>query len=445
MNDKAQLPHDLGDNLTLRWATPADTANLADFNIHIHSDNPDQLETWLGKWTEDLMSGDHPTTTADDFLIVVDKAADDHAEGKIVSTLNIISQTWLYDGVPIPCGRVELVGTDRTYRRRGLVRAQMNAIHTKSAAKGELMQSITGIPWYYRQFGYEMTLTLGGYRRWLLPAQLGEAPDSALQLRPFTPEDIPWAAELYTAVNTNGTITRQRSEAEWHYESFTAQRESPYARHNYAIMDAASTPIGYIDYRHWGPHIGVRELVLKPNQSWLTVGNYLCHYLHQKAIKLNQEAAQNKTHVNFYLGPNHPLYTALDAKLLPLKPPYAWYIRVPDLTAFLHQITPILEKRLAASPVAGYSGSLRLNRIHEHLSLRFEKGKLVEITPYQPKGFEDGDAIFPEHTFLHLLFGHITLTELQQVRADCFSNNDKATLLLNSLFPKQFSNVIPLG
>ena len=35
---------------------------------------------------------------------------------------------------------------------------QFDVIHAVSAQRGELMQGITGIPWYYRQFGYEMAL-----------------------------------------------------------------------------------------------------------------------------------------------------------------------------------------------------------------------------------------------------------------------------------------------
>ena len=37
-------------------------------------------------------------------------------------------------------------------------------LHEWSAARGEQVQIITGIPNYYRQFGYEMTLSLSGGR-----------------------------------------------------------------------------------------------------------------------------------------------------------------------------------------------------------------------------------------------------------------------------------------
>ena len=117
MNDDKQfgLPRDLGDGLTLRWATPADTEALVEFNVSIHSDNPEEPETWLGAWVRDLMNGEHPTTKADDFTVVVDE----NAGGKIVSSVNLISQTWAYDGIAFSVGRPELVGTESGFSWTG--------------------------------------------------------------------------------------------------------------------------------------------------------------------------------------------------------------------------------------------------------------------------------------------------------------------------------------
>ena len=75
----------------------------------------------------------------------------------------MIAQTWSYAGIEFGVGQPELMGTHPDYRRRGLVRAQFKTIH-RSSERGESLQVIAGIPWYYRQFGYEIALTLGGGR-----------------------------------------------------------------------------------------------------------------------------------------------------------------------------------------------------------------------------------------------------------------------------------------
>jgi len=151
------LPRDLGDGLVLRWATPADSEAIARFNGRIHGDGEAPNPFVVG-YTRDLISDGHPTVGPGNFSLVEDTRDGD----KVVSSLCLIPQTWTYAGIPFGVGRPEIVGTDPAYRRRGLVRAQMEVAHARSAALGHLVQGITGIPWYYRQFGYEYALALGG-------------------------------------------------------------------------------------------------------------------------------------------------------------------------------------------------------------------------------------------------------------------------------------------
>ncbi len=121
----SKVPKNLGEGLVLRQATRADADKLVAFNVDVFGE-AEGKETGrkVGVWTHDLMSGSHPTTCASDFTIV-----EDTATGKIVSSLCQISQTWSYGGIEFGVGRTEIVGTHPEYRRRGLVRAQMNVVH----------------------------------------------------------------------------------------------------------------------------------------------------------------------------------------------------------------------------------------------------------------------------------------------------------------------------
>ncbi len=103
MTAALSLPRALGNGLILRRSTPADADALAEFNKMIHRDpgvvEPDE---GVAAWTRDLLRGDHPTFAADDFAIV-----EEQATGKIVSCVNLISQTWSYAGIPFKVGRPE--------------------------------------------------------------------------------------------------------------------------------------------------------------------------------------------------------------------------------------------------------------------------------------------------------------------------------------------------
>ena len=447
MNNQFGLPKNLGDGLVLRWATPADTEELADFNVRMHSDDPEKPETWLAHWTEDLMRGDHPTTAASDFTVVVDENAD----GKIISSMNLISQTWLYEGIPIGVGRPELVATDPDYRRRGLVREQFAAIHAKSEARGELVQAITGIPWYYRQFGYGMALDLGGGRDflWERPGNYKAVDEELYRLRPAEIADWPILQTLYEAHNQGSLLSRMRDEAAWRYELTIPNPVSLYARHFHLIETAVPNEphevVAYVEYKQWGKSYYVRELGVLPGHSWRAVGLFLTRHFKKLADVLFEKEEKRLRGVYFALSQGHPVYTALGRQLEEQRRPYAWYIRVPDLPAFLRQITPALEKRLAHSVMAGHSGQCRVNLYKQQFTLMFEKGKLKDIEAYTAKLVEDGDIHLPGTTFLHLIFGHATLDELNAVHPDCYARDPEAAVLFNILFPKRPSWVVGFG
>lgn len=439
----ARLPQSLGEGLTLRWATVADMNALAEFNIRIHSDDPAEPELFLGHWTRDLMLGKHPTTKAADFTLVIDE----NEGGKIVSSANLISQTWSYDGIPFKVGRPELVGTDENYRRRGLVKAQMAAIHAKSEARGELVQAITGIPWYYRQFGYEMCVDLHGDRQlfWSRGGDDKKPAEGKFRIRPAIEADIPLLARMYEINDRGSLLSRARDEAQWLFECFQANRESAYALNMYVIETAAGREAGYVCYTHYGQQFRVTEMAVLPGFSLREAALFLIQALKNKAEQLNQQQEKPIDRINFACGVGHPLNDALEPELEAPREPYAWYLRVSDLAAFLLHIRPVLAARLAKSVMAGYSGQNKLQFFHSQLALNWEKGALISVEPYTPATYFDGHAIFPGLTFLQLLFGHRSLSELKYAFADVSARDGDTAVLLNILFPKQPSWIVPLG
>lgn len=429
------LPRDLGAGLVLRWATPEDTEELAAFNVQMHSDDPAEPEEHLRIWTRDLTSGRHPTVGAEDFTVVVDQNDD----GRIVSSLNLISQTWTYDGIPFGVGRPELVATHPDYRRRGLVREQMDVVHALSATRGELVTAITGIPWYYRQFGYEMTVELGGGREffWARHGNDGTVERETYTMRPATVDDIPLLQVMYATHAARSLLVRTRDERLWRWELLEANRETEAALHAHLIEDSEGEALAYVEYRQWGTGFRVRELGVRPGCSWRDVCLFITRELRREAQRLNEGREKPITNISFGFGTTHPVYDALGGQLERQSEPYTWYLRVPDVRAFLRHITPVLESRLAAGPMAGYTGTFRINLYRDAIALVWQDGRLKEIGRYERAQLDDGDMRFPEHTFLHVLFGHRTLEEVRHIYRDCYASKAEATLLTNTLFPKR--------
>ena len=436
------MPQSLGNGLVMRWATRADTDALVELYGRVFGE-PGTPEDALQQWVREMMEdGQHPTMRAEDFLMVVDE----NQGGKPVSTLTSISQTWEYDGIPFKVGQPEAVGTDTEYRRKGLVRKQMEVIHAQNAARGESVQVISGIRWYYRQFGYGMALDVGGERRMYWPSlpSLENGQAETYRQRSARPEDVALLAHLYPFHCQGSLVNRVRDEAEWRYELKCNNSNSLSFRQYWIVEDLGGGPVGYYEAR---PNdelnlMGVYEMAVEPGQSWRGVAEFVCRTLKAQADELNKERSNPLVGISFSLGGAHPVYAALGRQLGSQIEPDAYYVRVADLPAFLRKIAPVLEKRLAASPVAGYSGSLGLNFYRSTLKLDFEAGRLTDLGPFQPDGVDGGDAGFPDLTFLEILFGRRSLADLRYAFADCFARNETMTLLINSLFPKQPSWVV---
>lgn len=434
-------PLDLGDNLCLRFAVPEDFDEWVDFNERMREYDPSSNR--IGVWAHELMSGSHPTTRASDFTVV-----EDAQTGKIVSSLCLIPQTWSYGGVPFGCGRIEQVGTDPDYRRRGLIRKQVDVIHALSGAKGELMQSITGIPWYYRQFGYEYALDLYHGRTVRVPPPTEET-GTQYRVRPLTDADHSFVRAVYDHAAQQQPFSVVRSDAHWQWEFAGRSIDSEVYNVWLVIEDAAHKPVGFLMHfslrktASSGPwRLVLRQCALAPGQSPLNVLPDLLPELarYVQSQRDGDEEEMQAGEIVFMLGRENPLYTGLASSAVSSLSGYAWYLRVPDLAAFLRHVRPALESNLVGTPAEGYTGALTLDFFRSGLRLDFEQGRITAICSLDSKDIENSDASFPDLTILQLLGGHRTCDQLKESYPDC-SATPTAQALLTALFPPFTGNL----
>lgn len=441
----------LDDGLVIRRATSADTDALVDLQIHAFA-NPDtgELDLYLGGWTRDLMSGKHPTFRPEDFLVVQDTKT-----SALVSCTCLISQNWVMDGIPIRVGRPEIVGTLQEYRRRGLVREQFQILHEWSCERGEMMQAITGIPFYYRQFGYEFALDLVPPRQTFVPQQIPElkaGEQDKFRLRRAEQNDLSFIAELYKQSCARSYVSCTRAEKMFEYENFL---ENNSLNGNASWWDLIETAegerVGILYHRRYvyqGRHSSHCYEIL-PQFAWDEVTPCVLRALTQQANAMELEDKQPLAKLGWFLQANHPFYEIMPERTAPFYGGYAWYVRVPDVPAFLQHIAPLFEKRLAASNFRGLTDTLRLNFYRGGVEMIFENGKMkaaqvwrATANDFGQSGF--GNAAFPELTFLKILFGYCSRAELQAMFPDCLTDGEKTSALLDVLFPKQISHVMPI-
>ncbi len=442
------MTRDLGDGLRLRWSNAEDTEELVYLTSMVFRDSetePPNIR--LGNLIREFMSGNHPLMGPQDFVIVEDTYRTEH---RIVACTCFWSQAWEYEGIPIALGRPEIVATDPAYRNRGLVRALFEEIHARSEAQGDLAQGITGISYFYRQFGYEYALNLGGR----VTTSLSLIPQ-AKELEPYVlrdavEADIPFILVLYDRRRLESIVSMPVDERwlRYHIQTWNVI-ETDDSWHLQIVSDRTGSAIGFLltPVVRWGKQTEVYACEIVPEVNMQAVLPSILRTVAAQGAELCvRPGTEPLAEVSFNLGATHPVYDVLGIALTSRRyAPYAWYVRVPDVPRFLQHIAPVLERRLAESPLGRSSGELHINLYRGGLHMVFEDGKLTLVEPWRSPAYgRIEDAGIPQMVFLQLLFGYRSLDDLRFAFPDVWVK-DEAELLLKTLFPMKPSWVMPIG
>ncbi len=448
------LPRDLGDGLVLRWSTAADQERVVDLFAHVFRRAADEAPNqMIGAYIRQQMRGAHPLLGPNDIALV-----EDTRHGIVVAASSVMRQRWEYAGIPFTLSRAEPVATHEDYRNRGLVRATFDLMHTRSAARGELAQCVTGIEYFYRQFGYEYALDLGGYRAVMLNMipEAKEGEPEPFVLRDATLDDLPQIRMLYERERSRPhaglpvLVSAPFDADHWRW-TITGQTVEAGEGWNTRMIDRADgQTVGYVltaRVRWQAEHVRIVGLMVEPGVPLPAVLPPVLRALRVVApsVPLGRSKPGELRRLVFGLGASHPVYDALGRTLTARSEmPYGWYVRVPDVPAFIRHIRPVLERRLAGSFVAGYTGELKLDFYRSGMRMVFEQGRITAVEPWRPPLYSDEtSAGCPPLVFLQLLFGRRSLDELRAWHDDVWAEDEPA-MLLNTLFPKQLSWVLNL-
>jgi GNAT superfamily N-acetyltransferase len=438
---------DLGNGLIARWSTKADREQISDLYGIVFRENAEQeLSPRMGWWAADIIDGNHPSSGEHDIAVV-----EDTERNQIIAATMVLRQTWSYAGVPFEIGRPEAVASHPDYRNRGTVRALFDMFHARSAARGQLAQGITGIGYFYRQFGYEYAFELEGSRRVLFSSlpKLKEGESEPYTLRLATAQDLPVIETLYERERAGvpGSVPLVTTTFDHSYWRWMFEGQNPEAGQGarvFLVEKEPGTALGYVITTRfrWGEALPIFGLANAAGTSLLAMMPSILRGMEQVARTSPgwREDSPEPNRLALILGEAHPAYMALNQNLVSRSfPAYGWYVRVPDLPAFMLKIAPALEKRLADSVLSGYTGELKLDFYREGLRLAFVNGKLTAAEPWRrPIWKPETSAGFPPLVFLQLLFGRRSLADLSYAFPDVWADDD-AALALNVLFPKQRS------
>ncbi|KAG9327241.1 hypothetical protein KVV02_002694 [Mortierella alpina] len=247
---------DIGDGLLMRWSTQADTENIAGCLAEVFKwvgDHPKEDEIpppneKIRAAIRRLLRGNCPVMTVYDYAVVENTLAKDD-ENPIVACMCLQTTPGYYGKVQLQYGTPECVGSHPDYRNRGLIRRLfLEMVHPASEARGDVIQIIPGIPYFYRQFGYEYAISIAKHQIFEhLASAIPDLPKGKTEpylLREPVLDDIPYLVQMSTPeqLQNHADLGAYYNKDYWRYTIHdgpqTAQSNYDLSRETRIIVDA---------------------------------------------------------------------------------------------------------------------------------------------------------------------------------------------------------------
>jgi predicted acetyltransferase len=302
-----------------------------------------------------------------------------------------------------------------------LQRALSDAFDRIALANGYALAAIEGIPYFYRQFGYEFAIPLFDSLYTFQLDQIPLAPLSLFSFRPGQTADVPQLMAFYAQQGANLALTTERSEAMWHH--YLSQPEgAPFSLRIFLILQD-DQPTGYLALAPsgWVNRLNVVELTANSQEAILA------------ALRFARAQADEGGHdsVGLQLPAGHPASEVARYMRIKEERTYGWQMKVLDPIGFLNTIAPALEERLAASVLRGLSGELSINLYRQKLVLCFEAGRAKAVAA---EAEAEDDVRLPPPVATQLWLGWRSFPALDEWHKDVWAK-EEVYHLLDVLFP----------
>jgi predicted acetyltransferase len=413
------LPEVLDDALAIRFCSnSADVEEVVALNALVHGVTESEA---VRRW---LCDG-HPHIRREGWLYVQERSS-----GRAVATLGLMPLIWRYATASLPVAELGFVATHPDYRRRGLQRVLSATFDRLATANGYTLAAIEGIPYFYRQFGYEYALPLSDSRFVFALELLPPRPADTYRFYPAAKSDVPQLMAFYQKHSHPLAITTVRPQVMWHHylNLNLASAGSPVPAGELAglrpyLVQNRGKVSGYVALTPsgWANRLNIVELAADDRETIMST----LAFARNQASELGHEA------VGLQLPACHPACQV--AGYLGIRPEreYGWQMKVLDVVRFLQTVSPALEERLNGSVLRGHSGSMVIDLYRQRVELSFDAGR-VTIRPANVEAEED--VRLPPGVATQLWLGWKPMDALVDWHRDVWVR-DEMRLLVDILFP----------
>jgi predicted acetyltransferase len=358
----------------------------------------------------------HPKMTLRNIYVIKDR-------GEMVSTLNLIPVRWKIGGVSLEVAEMGLVGTLPEYRGRGLIQRLVGEFHKDVEKQGYELAVIEGIPYFYRQFGYEYSIPLLEETRIRLD-QITKH-ETNVNIRRFAEKDVPSAMNLLERAQSKFHVHSVRSKTVWTIQHKTSIASDPEPFESYAAEEKGRL-VAYFRIRKMQKETEL--LLTEISEVDQVTAEAILNFLKDYGVRENLETLSANIS---YEEPFSEFLVCLGG--IRRVPTYAWQLRITDHVKIFRRLRHLMEKRLSDSPYYRLTEILHFNFRMFTIQVTVNRGKIMDVQKFQT-GERSPIGLNPL-AFVQLLTGFKSREELEAAYPDVRIAQSHR-YLIDVLFPK---------
>jgi len=361
----------------------------------------------------------HPDMSKEHFFMV-------RQGKKVVAGLLLVPQVWRLGEVEFKVAEMGCVGTDPEHRRKNLQGVLNDEFDEYAKEHGFDLCVLAGIPFFYRQFGYQYAVQLNYSTE--IPLEKIPEKETELLIRDFTNEQIEKADSFLKKSQERYLVHSVRSQEIWEMQ----QKTGTYGADPFqtAALFLEKEFVGYFRYSvdQEKKSINIKELAIDEIVSPADLADVIGKHVSTFGLTTMNTRLSHEDEFSRYL-------ISLGAKI---NTPYAWQVKILDLTNFLLKMCPVLEQRIENSDFIGVSKELTMNFWKYAVKMEIEDGKVTSVEKVY--GEEDRIIGWNPDVFIQLAFGYKGRKELEEMYPDFRVRGDVGGLI-DVMFPKQPSYI----
>ena len=361
------------------------------------------------------------------------RAAFTHAEGhrqfygafdgdRLASTLSLWQEDIRLGVTQLQAGQMDFVATATDYEHRGLARDLVAIAHQVSAERGDILQILVGIPYFYRQFDYRYVIPMPGHYTVRPEARIDVPSD--ITVRDATRADLGALEALQDRAQAGAGVAMGHSEDAWEWMLSSETVTLRLAERGREVVGSARV----------APEEDVEHRALS-EVATSEVGVLL-------ALIADARGSGSSRTVQVTERADGVVHRALSGIAEYGDGDDEFLLRVPDPVALLEAARTELSARLAASPFASESGELLLSFYSSSATLTYDNGSITGIVrgPAMQAPVHRGGSGVPPDLVADLVFGPHGAEALDDLFPDL--NLGRRRGLMSVLFPPQSADIL---